>query len=231
MPALTLINGRRSPAPAGRLELSGQRFGRLHVVRFVGVRARRSWWLCRCECGAQPVVRGDRLTDSHQGTRSCGCLMGVPATPLASVLKTPAYEFYKRHVKRSAHPIAQEWQGCEGAVAFVHWFIRHRPKIARGTSLTLQLKDPQAALSPANCQIVPLSSIPSRHRLALDGRRFGALTVVRSLGSRKAASLWLCRCDCGRQIEVLGYKLTRGNPKRCRACRRQGSALRCAVIS
>jgi len=53
------------------LEL-GSRFGRLVVVQDMGVTARRSYYLCKCDCGSEISVQTKRLVSSH--TRSCGCL-------------------------------------------------------------------------------------------------------------------------------------------------------------
>lgn len=58
------------------LDLVGKRFGRLIVLR----RAENSkWrggarWVCRCNCGAQTVVRSRDLVRKNRNTRSCGCL-------------------------------------------------------------------------------------------------------------------------------------------------------------
>jgi hypothetical protein len=54
------------------LDIAGQRFGRLTVIGFAGVKAMRSTWLCRCDCGQEVTVMGKRLSSGH--TRSCGCL-------------------------------------------------------------------------------------------------------------------------------------------------------------
>ena len=57
-----------------RLDLVGQKFGRLVVVEFAGFTARKSqsMWLCKCDCGEESVVVGHRLKSGH--TNSCGCL-------------------------------------------------------------------------------------------------------------------------------------------------------------
>ena len=59
------------------LDLTGQRFGRLTVLREVppvlsskGVPERT--WMCRCDCGREIVVRQKNL--KNKVTRSCGCL-------------------------------------------------------------------------------------------------------------------------------------------------------------
>lgn len=63
--------------PVGRAkDLRGQKFGRLTVVDRVekpeGTKDRRSYWLCKCECGAKSVTRGAHLVSGT--TQSCGCL-------------------------------------------------------------------------------------------------------------------------------------------------------------
>ena len=55
-----------------RLELSGQRFGRLTVTSFAGTNERRnSTWHCRCDCGNETVLVGNDLVAGDY--RSCGC--------------------------------------------------------------------------------------------------------------------------------------------------------------
>ena len=60
-----------------RLELTGQKFGRLTVLHFVRVSiyresSKNTVWLCRCTCGNEVEVRGVDL--KHKRTMSCGCL-------------------------------------------------------------------------------------------------------------------------------------------------------------
>lgn len=54
------------------VDLSGRVFGRLRVLRQTGVVAGKSMWACRCDCGAEVVVRGTHMTGGK--TSSCGCL-------------------------------------------------------------------------------------------------------------------------------------------------------------
>lgn len=56
-----------------RLELVGQKFGRLKVMEFYGLnKHKHTLWECRCDCGNELVIEGLRLTGFH--TQSCGCL-------------------------------------------------------------------------------------------------------------------------------------------------------------
>lgn len=50
----------------------------------------------------------------------------------------------------------------------------------------------------------------------LTGMKFGRLTVVERRGSDKQRrALWLCKCECGKEVIVCGCNLTRGNTKSC----------------
>lgn len=54
-----------------KLDLTGQRFGRLTVVAPAENIGRRTAWLCRCDCGRETVVKTGRLRGGR--TVSCGC--------------------------------------------------------------------------------------------------------------------------------------------------------------
>lgn len=50
----------------------------------------------------------------------------------------------------------------------------------------------------------------------LIGERFGKLVVLEESGKNKRKEiLWLCRCDCGKELLVPTYSLTSGNTKSC----------------
>lgn len=65
-----------------RKDLTGQRFGRLTVIRCVGVGNRKNGqkhceWLCKCDCGNEVIVQTSYLT--MRETKSCGCLQSDKA--------------------------------------------------------------------------------------------------------------------------------------------------------
>ncbi len=54
------------------INLTGQRFGRLTVIkRFPNDKNNSATWLCKCDCGNTKIVRGIDLTRGM--TKSCGC--------------------------------------------------------------------------------------------------------------------------------------------------------------
>lgn len=54
------------------IDLSGQRFGRLVVLRRDGTKGNKATWRCLCDCGKEHVVLVSGLKNGH--TQSCGCL-------------------------------------------------------------------------------------------------------------------------------------------------------------
>ena len=53
------------------VDLTGQKFGRLTVVRLSGRKASNRFWHCVCECGNRTETDGGKLKNGE--TKSCGC--------------------------------------------------------------------------------------------------------------------------------------------------------------
>ncbi|UOR02035.1 hypothetical protein MUN77_01505 [Leucobacter allii] len=54
-------------------DMTGERFGRLHVLKWVGTAPnRQAIWLCKCDCGNETSVKGSQLRQGK--TSSCGCV-------------------------------------------------------------------------------------------------------------------------------------------------------------
>lgn len=50
----------------------------------------------------------------------------------------------------------------------------------------------------------------------LTGKKFGKLTALEKCGNTKEGkTIWLCRCDCGKQIKVIGRDLRNGHTQSC----------------
>lgn len=118
-------------------DLTGQKFGKLTVVKRGPNQNKKVQWECICDCGNTVYVRSDQLLRGI--TKSCGCL----------------------HKQTAAD-------------------IGHK-----------NFKD-------------------------LTGQQFGKLTAlypIKSLEDKKYR--WICQCECGNIVEVLGTSLTNGNTKSC----------------
>lgn len=49
----------------------------------------------------------------------------------------------------------------------------------------------------------------------LTGIRFGKLVAIKPCGKKYNRTVWLCQCDCGNEIEVVGTSLSSGNTNSC----------------
>ena len=54
------------------VDITGNTYGKLTVLKRVENRNKDLYWLCKCECGSEIVVRGSYLKSGT--TQSCGCL-------------------------------------------------------------------------------------------------------------------------------------------------------------
>ena len=52
-------------------------------------------------------------------------------------------------------------------------------------------------------------------KLQLKGQKFERLTVISEILNDSGNSKWLCKCDCGKQVESIGWHLTAGKVKSC----------------
>ena len=59
-------------------------------------------------------------------------------------------------------------------------------------------------------------------KLELRGQKFGRLTVIASAESdKKGNGRWLCKCDCGKEVVIVGYRLNTGYTKSCGCLQRE----------
>lgn len=58
-----------------KLDLTGQRYGKLTVLAPAENIGGRTAWLCRCDCGRETVVKTRHMRSGH--TKSCGCQNGL----------------------------------------------------------------------------------------------------------------------------------------------------------
>ncbi len=88
------------------IDLTGQTFGRLRVVRRARLKSRNTSWKCLCQCGKHTVaISGNLLNGRH---RSCGCgRKGLTAFRARKRIEQAGYVF----VKSPKHPRANPHTG------------------------------------------------------------------------------------------------------------------------
>ena len=84
-----------------RVELLGQRYGRLTVLKFSGTNiSGNAIWKCRCDCGVEFCTLGVYLTTGR--TKSCGCLRSERTAARNRIIKRKDYE------QRGVHKLLEE---------------------------------------------------------------------------------------------------------------------------
>ncbi len=53
------------------INLEGQRFGKLLVIKLSHINKKGSFWKCLCDCGNENIIKSGNLRNGH--TKSCGC--------------------------------------------------------------------------------------------------------------------------------------------------------------
>lgn len=88
--------------PNRRIDISGQKFGRLTALRFVRMQGHNSVWLFRCDCGREVEIVASNVRNGHH-TQSCGCLQRETIKAIATKHggeKTRLYKIFRDMVNR-----------------------------------------------------------------------------------------------------------------------------------
>ena len=162
-------------------ELVGKRFGRLYVIKAVGIWKGQVTYLCRCDCGNTTEVLSHHLKSGH--TRSCGCLrrevarrmgkrgLGKGKNRTHGESSTRLYDIWVGMKQRCYNRNAPnyKWYGGKGIIVCPEWKDSYLPfrdwALAHGyqESLTLGRIDTRKGYHPENCRWITHSENVSEH--------------------------------------------------------------------
>ena len=168
--------------------LIGQKFNQLTVLSEdieKTKKYKRSYWICKCDCGQIKSVRGSSLTSG--AIKSCGCLNKKKIKDIKN----------QRFGKLIALEMTSERQG--GAVIW-------KCQCDCGNIIYV----PVNRLTSRNTQSCGCIKYSQNNSIDFSGQRFGKLTVLKKYNNYKDKfnrSLWECQCDCGSKIIVPGPNL------------------------
>lgn len=147
---------------SAKIDLTGQRFGRLVVVEETGrASGNKVLWRCVCDCGNETVVRGICLRSGH--TASCGCLHAKACrdqftthsgrytrlykiwSGMGTRCRNPNRAGYKNYGGRGIR-ICAEWE--HDFAAFRSWALANGYR----DDLTIDRIDNDKGYSPDNCR-------------------------------------------------------------------------------
>lgn len=184
-----------------KIDLSGQKFGRLTAIKPVVVNGCRKW-LCACDCGNFTTVSTGSLRSG--GTKSCGCLNR---------------EFLDLTGKKFGRLTVESINQERTKDGYIHWNCSCEcgNHVVVSTS---NLTNKNILKRVQSCGCLKKESASKRFSSKLEGERFGQLTVLYRVGTQTQGngdkkSYWHCKCDCGTEVDVIGKNLLNGNTQSC----------------
>lgn len=156
-------------------------------------------WKCKCVCGVLSTVATTSLTNGT--SKSCGCLRNnLRRGKIGSLIGA---KFGRLTVVKQSSDVA-----VAGRI-YITWLCScacGRKHVVRG--------EPLRAGRVKSCGCLHKEKCSLRRKRYLIGKRFGRLTVIARKHLAKD-QFWLCKCKCGKTIEVTTGSLKSNNTRSC----------------
>lgn len=216
-------------------DVTGQRFGRLTVIRYIPPAERTSktysWW-CKCDCGKEIKANLHKLKNGLQ--KSCGCLKEEMKPHLGNITRKYKYSnkrlygVYKMMHDRCENPnnrewmnyggrgitVCPEWSGDYGYDAFAEWsFPNGYDDKAKKGDVTLDRINGDMGYSPDNCRWIPNIRQQNNKRnnvmLEYNGEKYSMMDWSRKLNIPYSFLQYHCRIKnetLSQAIIAFGYR-------------------------
>jgi hypothetical protein len=160
-----------------KLDLTGQRFGRLMVIEEAGrSKNKRISWECVCDCGETVTVVSGDLTSGH--TQSCGCLnkeRSKKANTTHGMRGTSTYQTWADLIKRCNNPKNTGFKNyggrgikvCKEWLRFEKFFKDMGEKPA---NLTIERVDNNKGYYKGNCKYATSTEQNRNQRIRKDNK-------------------------------------------------------------
>lgn len=109
-------------------DITGQKFGRLTVIKFAYVKDENAYFLCQCDCGRKHITKGARLRNG--GVKTCGKCINPSGYRIHNMHKHKFYKIWADVKQRCLNKNykAYKWYGNRGITVCKRWleFINFR---------------------------------------------------------------------------------------------------------
>jgi len=147
------------PLSKPKIDLTGNRVGRLLILEYAQPNDSRRAWVCQCDCGARVEIRGVNLRTGK--TKSCGCFkadrMAEGIGKRHGMYGTRENKSWSSMIERCTNPNVKSYADygargitvCDRWLSFENFFEDMGP---RPEGLTLDRKDNSLGYEPGNCK-------------------------------------------------------------------------------
>ena len=167
---------------------TGKRFNMLVFLRFNSRKNKRTYWLCKCDCGNEKVIESSGVKDGK--IKSCGCLKTNHEDLTGHIFHY--WVVIKFDSMEKGKGRASKWL-CECKCG--------KQKIVKWTALK--------SGKSKSCGCYKIEILKKREDFT--GQKFGRMScVVFNSIDKWGYQLWLCRCDCGTE-KIINVSLLKNN--------------------
>lgn len=189
-------------------DLTGKHFGKLTVLEY---NEETGKWICQCECENKTEVLGYNLKLGN--TKSCGCLknsVGTRRPKTTNVMGEKIGQLYVTDVNKTSGYATVKCLQCKRVLKMPIQELVDLKK-TRKKSITCGMD---------GCKYI---SPKKKNGDIQNNTKFGKLTVIKRLNNKivktdkteTSIPMYLCKCDCGNNVEVQGRYLLDGRTKSC----------------
>lgn len=229
-------------------DLTNMIFGKWKVIEraYDNEKSKGAKWLCECECGTQKIVWGKYLRNGK--SRSCGCSherkwVGerFGNLTITSISNDDTNNIYHclcdcGNIVDVVGSAIYDTKSCGCSRRVNHIGERYGMLVIDKMLYNLNGDNKTYVSCTCDCgrtgYITRLNSLRTGNTRScgcirnpdLTGQKFGRLTVIRQIHSKTPQRRWLCKCDCGAEIEALSYWLTSGHVRSCGCLRSEKSS-------